>query len=506
MNYLYWHLSLLLLSSNFFLTAQAQLPPDVPEPSSVKAAAAALDAAPLVDSDPNNSNAERAQKTMTQSPTSAPTVLAPPPLPVINALPTWAPIVERVMPAIVNIATNSGRVTQKDLLGLSLNYNSPKVNRRVVNLGSGVVINAQLGYVVTNHHVVDNADEIWVTLEDGRRFQATILGSDNDVDLALIQIKADNLQEMSLADSEQVRVGDFVLAVGNPFGLERSVTSGIISAKGRSNLGIKGFENFIQTDASINPGNSGGALVNLSGQLIGINTAIVSPSGAGNVGVGFAIPSNMIKPIIDQLIQFGRVEHGELGIKIRNLTDELVQTLRVPVTRGVVVVNLNNDSPALLAGLQKNDVIVKVNNLNVYTMEQLRNQVALSRPGTPLTLEFYRGNKLVKASATIGKAQLRLWPIEKSYPALAGSYFSPTNNENSSSSNASGGVATSKVDQLSRAWLAGIRPGDIIAAVNEEKVKDLDHFIQLVNKYAPHDMVFHIYRGRSSFYLIMQRM
>lgn len=419
-------------------------------------------------------------------------------------LPSLAPVVERVMPSVVNIATNSKSVASRKQPSFPFNYNTPHTERRVVNLGSGVIIDAKKGYIVTNHHVVNSADEIWVTLDDGRRLQATLLGSDNATDLAIIQVQMADLQAIPLADSDAARVGDFVLAVGNPFGLERSVTSGIISAKGRSNLGIKGFENFIQTDASINPGNSGGALVNLKGELVGINTAILSAgNGGGNIGVGFSIPSNMIKPIMQQIIQYGRVERGELGIKIRNLSSDLMEALKIPVSRGVVVASVNDDSPAKAAGIQKNDVIVRVNNRRIYSMEQLRNQISLHRPGTELTLDYYRGQQLKQAKTVIGKSLIRLWSIAKTYPALSGSYYSESDQ---AGNNKRDGVDVSRVDQHSRAWLAGLRPGDRVNSVNEEKIKDLQDFIRLVSKHGHHDMVFHIYRGRSSFYLVMQRM
>lgn len=416
---------------------------------------------------------------------------------------TLAPIVEKVMPAVVNIATNSKSGYAESSSAFPFQSNYPRSERRVVNLGSGVIIDASKGYIITNHHVVHKADEIWVTLHDGRRLQARLLGSDGSTDLAVVQITADNLTAITLADSDAARVGDFVLAVGNPFGLERSVTSGIISAKGRSNLGIKGFENFIQTDASINPGNSGGALVNMSGELVGINTAIVSPGGGGNVGVGFSIPSNMLTPIMEQIVRYGRVERGELGIKIRNLTPEIAEKLKTPITRGVLVAHVNEPSPASAAGIQKNDVITKINNRRVYSMEQLRNQVALHRPGTLLTVEFYRGNRVYNAKTTIGKSVTQIWSIAKAYPALSGSYY---RSDNADGTRTSKGIEVVRVDKHSRAWMAGIRPGDTITSVNEEKVKDLQDFIALVGKHAHHDMVFHIYRGRSSFYLIMQRM
>lgn len=246
-------------------------------------------------------------------------------------LPTLAPMVKQVTPAVVNISTRSQIRLQQNPL-----FNDPffrhffgqqpqRPQNRTQSLGSGVVIDAQKGLVITNHHVIDRADEITVTLRDGRELQATLLGSDPEADVALLEVPAVGLSDLPLANSDSLQVGDFVVAIGNPFGLGQTVTSGIVSAMGRSGLGIEGYEDFIQTDASINPGNSGGALVNLRGELVGMNTAILAPGGGGNVGIGFAIPSNMLKQIVDHLLLHGEVRRGVLGVVTQDLTPDLAQ-------------------------------------------------------------------------------------------------------------------------------------------------------------------------------------
>jgi serine protease Do/serine protease DegQ len=272
-------------------------------------------------------------------------------------LPTLAPMLERVTPAVVNIATR-GRVQVRENPLLSdpffrrfFDLPTPRRERRTQSLGSGVIIDAAEGYVVTNHHVIAKAQEISVTLRDGRALPATLVGADPEADIAVIQVTADDLGELPLADSDALRVGDFVVAIGNPFGLGQTVTSGIVSALGRSGLGIEGYEDFIQTDASINPGNSGGALVNLRGELVGINTAILAPSG-GNVGIGFAIPASMVRELVAQLVEHGEVRRGQLGIVLQDLTPQLAEAFGIANGGGAVVSQVLDGSPAERAGLQ----------------------------------------------------------------------------------------------------------------------------------------------------------
>ncbi len=379
-----------------------------------------------------------------------------------QVMPSLAPMLEEVTPAVVNIAT-AGHV---ELRGNPL-FNDPffrrffnvpqrPLQRKTQSLGSGVIVDAARGLVMTNNHVIANADEITVNLRDGRNFTAELVGSDPDTDVAVVRIPADNLKAIALADSETLRVGDFVVAIGNPFGLGQTVTSGIISALARSGLGITGYEDLIQTDASINPGNSGGALVNLRGELVGINTAIFSQSG-GNIGIGFAIPVNMASQIMNQLIEFGEVQRGFLGTQFQDLSPELVEAFGLPASDGAVLVNIIDDSPAAAAGLRPGDVVTAVNGRRITSAAHLRNQIGLARVGDRLELEYLRNGTRLKAqvevrardeqvegkkfknvrlaSTTIGEIPedapaygriegVMVYDIERGSPAWQGSFFS----------------------------------------------------------------------------------
>ena len=319
-------------------------------------------------------------------------------------LPSLAPMLERVMPAVVHIATRGpdepGPAPRGDPL-FERFFGAPPAGEGVEEgLGSGVIIDAERGHVVTNAHVVEGAESIVVTLRDGRRFTARLLGSDPAADIAVLRITPQRLTALPLADSSRLRVGDFVVAIGNPFGLEQTVTSGIVSALGRRRLGIESYEDFIQTDASINPGNSGGALVNLRGELVGINTAILGPNGA-SIGIGFAIPVNMAKAIADQLVEYGEVRRGRLGIGIQDLTPELASAFKIPPTHGAVVAQVERGSAAERAGLRVGDVIVRVNGRPVLDASQLRNEVGLLRVGSRVELEVMRNGKALKLSAEV---------------------------------------------------------------------------------------------------------
>lgn len=308
--------------------------------------------------------------------------------------PSVAPLVKRVTPAVVNIAVHAQVQINNPLFNDPLFRQffrvPPSFTRETQTVGSGVIVDADKGFILTNNHVVQNADVIEVTLRDKRSFKAKLVGRDPSTDIAVLKISADSLTAIDMGDSDKVEVGDFVLAIGNPFGLGQTVTSGIVSALGRSGLRIEGYEDFIQTDASINPGNSGGALIDLKGRLIGINTAIVAPSG-GNVGVGFAIPVNMARSILDQIVRYGHVEHGYIGVAVQDLTPDIAAALHTTRTQGALIANIESGSPADQAGLQPGDIIIAVNNTPISSRSQFLNIIGMARQHHDLAVTFERG-------------------------------------------------------------------------------------------------------------------
>jgi Do/DeqQ family serine protease len=308
--------------------------------------------------------------------------------------PTLAPLLKEVTPAVVNIAVKGHEVIENPLLKDPLFrrfFNLPEgpIQREVQAAGSGVIVDAQAGYVLTNNHVIEHADQIVVTLKDNRRFDAKLIGTDPDTDIAVLKIEPERLTALAVGDSDRLEVGDFVVAIGNPFGLGQTVTSGIVSALGRTGLGIEAYENFIQTDASINPGNSGGALINLRGELVGINTAIVGPGG-GNVGIGFAVPINMARNVMAQLVAHGEVKRGRLGVEIQDLTPDIAQAMHLDISEGAVVGRVDPKSPAKRAGIQPGDVIVAVDGIAVHNSSDLRNRIGLTPIGQSVSLTILR--------------------------------------------------------------------------------------------------------------------
>lgn len=421
-------------------------------------------------------------------------------------LPTLAPMLEQVTPSVVNIATSSMVVQHSPL------FNDPffrhffdvppqRRERKKTGLGSGVIIDAEQGYIVTNNHVIEKADDIVVTLSDGRKLAATIIGRDPDADVAIIQVEADRLSAIKVADSNKLKVGDFVVAIGNPFGLGQTVTSGIVSALGRSGLGIEKYEDFIQTDASINPGNSGGALVNLRGELIGINTAIVGPSG-GSVGIGFAIPFNMAQQIIEQLIEHGEVRRGRLGFTAQDLTPELAEAFGLKQGKGVVVARVEPKSAADKAGLIAGDVIVSVNGEEIGRSSDVRNKIGLIRVGDAIQLEVVRNGKLKQLTARIAEKKVTTKAGKKFSSKLAGAEISLTEIEKANGS-AKPVLVISKLKPGSAAAYAGLRTGDIILSVNKQPVSDFDG-LERALKTETRGLLFNIQRGRRALFLIIQ--
>jgi serine protease DegQ len=324
-----------------------------------------------------------------------------------SGLPSLAPMLAKATPAVVNIAVLSRVSVQENPLlrdpFFRRFFNIPDQLRELpprISAGSGVIVDAERGYVLTNHHVIANASEIYVTLKDGHRLKARLVGSDPPTDIAVLKIEPGRLSALPFANSDALQVGDFVVAIGNPFGLGQTVTSGIVSALGRSGLNIEGYEDFIQTDASINPGNSGGALVNLRGELIGINTAILAPAG-GNVGIGFAVPSNMARSIMEQIIAHGTVRRGRLGIAMQLVTPDLAESLRLTEVRGALVAGIESGSPAERAGLKPGDVIVAIDGHEVDTPADLRARVGLAPPGERVDLDVVRDGRPVSLRARV---------------------------------------------------------------------------------------------------------
>jgi len=311
----------------------------------------------------------------------------------VGPIPTLAPVVERATPAVVNIAVLSQSPGQDNPLYqdpfFRRFFDLPEQPQPRLSAGSGVIVDARRGYVLTNHHVIENAREIVITLKDDRRLSAELVGSDPGTDIAVLKVPAENLTALEFGDSDALLVGDYVVAIGNPFGIGQTVTSGIVSALGRVGLNIEGYENFIQTDASINPGNSGGALIDLRGRLIGINTAIIGPAG-GNVGIGFAVPGNMARMVMEQLIVHGEVRRGQLGVLIQDVTPDLAEALQLGNRRGALVTQILKGSPAERAGLQVGDVIAAVDGRPVTGAAALRTRVGLVRAGETVALSVIR--------------------------------------------------------------------------------------------------------------------
>ncbi len=425
-----------------------------------------------------------------------------------TALPSLAPMLKRATPAVVNIATSGTiNIRQNPLFNdpfFQHFFEMPSQPRQLKtqSLGSGVIVDAKKGYIITNNHVIDKAEEIKVTLHNGETYQAILIGTDPDSDVAVIQVKAKNLTEIPLANSEQHNVGDFVVAIGNPFGLGQTVTSGIISAMERSGLGIEGYENFIQTDASINPGNSGGALVNLRGELVGINTAIFSKSG-GNIGIGFAIPINMAHDIMQQLIIHGEVKRGRLGAQAQDLTPQLAEAFNIPFRRGAVVAHVEKASPADRAGLKPGDIVTEINGKAVRNADMLRNNMGLLRIGQTVKMKVLRDNKTLMLNAKVAEPDSRKESIQgkKLHSHLSGTEIQNIQPGSKLYGRIEGVIITA-VEANSPAARTGLRRGDIITSANRKIIKNI---LELQTAIANNkSLLINIRRGNSSLFLFLR--
>ncbi|WP_455218190.1 DegQ family serine endoprotease, partial [Kaarinaea lacus] len=431
-------------------------------------------------------------------------------LPISNGegekLPSLAPMLERVTPAVVNIATTGTVQVQNPLFNDPFFRhffdvpNAPR-QRQTQSLGSGVVVDAKNGYILTNNHVIDHADEIHVTLRNGETHSAKLVGTDPETDVAVIQIEAKDLTAVPISDSDQIRVGDFVVAIGNPFGLGQTVTSGIVSAVGRSGLGIEGYEDFIQTDASINPGNSGGALVNLRGELVGINTAILSQSG-GNIGIGFAIPIKMAHDIMQQILKHGKVERGRLGAQAQDLTKELAQAFGIKYRRGAVVTQVTPKSAADKSGLRAGDIVTEVNGKAVRDADTLRNSIGLLRVGEEVTLKVLREGKPLTLTARVEKPDEASEQLGKNiHPQLDGAQLTNLEENNRMSSGLKG-VLIAEVEPGTRAWRNGLRKGDIIVSANRKAVESVGDLNSIIK--GSQTLLLNIRRGNGALFLYLK--
>lgn len=397
-----------------------------------------------------------------------------------QAFPSLAPLVENASPAVVNIRV-SQTVTRRSQHGdeafrrfFGIPDSPGGGSREIASAGSGVIVDAERGYILTNHHVVESADKIQISLINGELLDAHVVGSDPATDIAVLQVEADNLTDMPFGDSNAIRVGDFVIAIGNPFGLGHTVTSGIISALSRTGINRSGYEDFIQTDASINPGNSGGALVNMQGELVGINSAIISRSG-GNVGIGFAVPAEIASSIMRQILNFGEVRRGLLGVSIQTIDAEAARALDASVDSGALISLVEAGSAAEKAGLEVDDIIVAVNDKNVSSGSDLRNMIGLMGSGEDVKIKYIRGGKTHTTTTILGQQQLAGRVGGDLHPGLDGAQFAPA------SANGNSGVEVTVVEADSPAAQRGLRGGDIIKQVNRRPVTTLQQLTEIAS-------------------------
>jgi serine protease DegQ len=427
-------------------------------------------------------------------------------------LPTLADILVDVLPAVVSISVVSQAPATSNPLFNDPNFrpffedqqpqNQPQ--EQELSAGSGVIVDAEQGYVLTNHHVIEGGQQVSVTLSNGRILTAEVVGSDQATDIAVLRIPAEDLSEIEIRDSSELRVGDYVIAIGNPFGLEQTVTSGIVSALGRSGLNVEGYEDFIQTDASINPGNSGGALVTLDGRLVGINTAILAPAG-GNIGIGFSVPTNIATAIMEQLIETGEVQRGQLGVQIQDLTPDLAQALGIPTAGGAVIASVSAGSAAEEAGLVAGDVVVAVDDKPVTSSSSLRNIIGLTRIGTEVTLHIWREGEESEVTATIAAANTTTTaqndPADQTPSQLAGATFRDL--QPGESQVVESGAVVEDVAPNTPAATAGLVAGDIIVRLNQQPITSAAELNAALQS-AQGTLALQVIRGPVSFLIVIR--
>tara|TARA_Y100001960_G_C14784285_1_gene890655 strand:+ start:80328 stop:81686 length:1359 start_codon:yes stop_codon:yes gene_type:complete len=395
--------------------------------------------------------------------------------------PSISPMLKQVLPSVVSVSVEGTRKYKQEVpefIKPFLKENMPLPEEQIIEkpfkgIGSGVVIDGDDGYIVTNNHVIDNAEKIFVTLDNGEKYEAKKIGTDSRSDIAVLQIQVEGLKAINLGNSDDLEVGEFVVAIGNPLGFSQSVTTGVISALSRSGLGlgIDGFEDFIQTDAAINRGNSGGALINWKGELIGINTAIAGTNG-GSIGIGFAIPSNMVNNLVEQIIEHGEIERGLLGIMGGNITQELVEALNLDINRGAFITQVVDKSAADKAEIVAGDVITHINGKKIRSFDELRARIGSLRAGSEVDVRLLRNSEEIDVKVTLGKAHSKEKEEEIINPAFEGLELGFSE----------GNIIVKNINKKSYPYAVGLRKNDLIKKINNNEVNDFDELKEFIEK------------------------